>query len=340
MNLNTVLDIIERNAKLVIMWVDGRRTDPHCDTRYFMEEVNLSPVISELSQIELGMMEYGGAIYRELADKLDDKDGAKIGREVVSILKNFKEYSFSMFPDTRFKRYVDEDMTNEDCAKYLYNDATEDDRTNAKTVMLQQWRADCEARYSNFRNHIGSILDEDIMVKATTMLHSKIMQFAVMLDCVLLENHHDLIKMQEEYGLKILNDHNKIHITEYTGMKGYAEKLLSAIGEVEKRKTTIEPQNGRPKGSTLKLFIQNILGDSQKKDRTLKALHNLIDGKKGKGVALVIHAACTANLIIKPTFTQVKNEFGDIGNASGYNRYMRETYVFTDRELDAIRSQF
>lgn len=341
MNLDTILDIIERNTKLVMMWVDGRRTDPQYDTTHFMEQVNLSPIISELSQIELGMMAYGGSLYRELAERLDEKNGVKIDREVITILNRFEEYSFAMFPDTRYNRYVDDDLTNEDCAKYLIEDATEEDRVNAKKAMLLQWREVCDAQCSNFKNHIGSILDEDIVVKATSMLHNRIMQFAIMLDCVLLENHHDLIKMQEQYGLKILKDHSKTLLTEYTHTKNHAERLLNGIGNVEvKNETTCNSHRGRPKGKTIEPFIQNIFGDMHEKEKILKILHSLIDGKRGKGVAMVIHAACTAKIIQQPTFKQVENESGNIGNVSGYNRYMRDTHVYTERELDAIRSQF
>lgn len=343
MNLDTILDIIERNTKLVMMWVEGRRTDPQYDTTYFMEQVNLSPVISELSQIKIGLMSYGGPIYKELANRLDEKSGVKIDREVISILNKFEEYSFFMFPDTRYKRYVDDELRNEDCIKYLHKDATEEDRANAKNAMLQQWREDCDARHSNFIKHIGSVLDadEDIVIKAATILHDKIMQFAIMFDCVLLENQHDLIKMQEQYGIKILECHSKILLTEYTGMKGYAEKLMKGIDSVEvKSETTIESHKGKPKGKYIEPFIQNIFGDIQEKERILNILHSLIDGKRGKGVAMVIHAACTAKIIQQPTFKQVENEFGNIGCVSGYNRYMRDTYVYTERELDAIRSQF
>lgn len=343
MNLDTVLDITERNTQLIMMWVEGRRIDPQYDTRYFMEQVNLSPVISELSQIELGMMAYGGNLYRELAERLDEKNGIKIDREVISIINRLEEYSFAMFPDTRYNRYIDDDLTNEDCAKYLIKCATEEDRVNAKNAMLQQWREDCDARSSNFIKHIGSLIDEDedIVIKATTTLHNIVMQFAIMLDCVLLENHHDLIKMQEQYGLKILKDHSKILLTEYTHTKNHAERLLNGIGNVEvKDGTTSQSQRGQPKGKAVEPFIQNIFGDIQEKERILNILHRLIDGKRGKGVAMVIHAACTAKIIQQPTFKQVENEFGDIGNVSGYNRYMRDTHVYTERELEAIRSQF
>lgn len=165
-----------------------------------------------------------------------------------------------------------------------------------KKAMLLQWREVCDAQCLNFKNHIGSILDEDIVVKSTTMLHSRIIQFTIMLECVLLENHHDLIKMQERYGIKILKGHNKILIAEYTRMKSYAEQLLNGVSNVEvKDETAIESHRGRPKGQAKTLFINQILGDSKEQERILQILHTLIDGKKGKDVARVIYAACIAN---------------------------------------------
>lgn len=326
------------------MFVDDRRINPDNDTRYFMEQVNISPVIAELKQIDIDDMAYAkGDLYNELANILDGKSEVKIDREVIAILNRFKEYSFSMFPDTRYNKYLSEDLNNEDCIKYLVENASDEVKANAKAIVLEQWRNDCNARSENFHAHLNGdgILSDDILIKATSRLHSKIIQFAIMLDCILLENHHDLIQMQEQYGIKLIDSHSKAHLTEYTGMKGYAEKLLGRVVNVEvKDETTIESHKGRPKGKAVDPFIQNIIGDRTEQEKILQKLHAFIDGKKGKYVAMVIHAVHTKGLILKPTFTQVKNEFGDIGNVSGYNRYMRDYYVFTDRELDAIRSQF
>ena len=70
------------------------------------------------------------------------------------------------------------------------------------------------------------------------------------------------------------------------------------------------------------------------KDELLKLLHNLIDGKKGKFVAKVIKVCCDNGLMEKPTFTQVMDEFGDIGNKSGYNKYV--AYRFDSDEKKPI----
>ncbi len=214
------------------MFVDDRLTNPDNDTRYFMERVNLSPVIAELQQIEIDDMAYAkGAIYKELANILDEKSVVKIDREVIAILNRFKEYSFFMFPDALYNKYSSEDTTNEDCIKYLVENASDEDKANAKAIMLEQWRNDCNARSENFQAHLNGdgILSDDILIKATSILHSKIIQFAIMLDCILLENHHDLIQMQEQYGIKLIDCHSKAHLTEYTGMKGYANKLFNGI---------------------------------------------------------------------------------------------------------------
>lgn len=62
------------------------------------------------------------------------------------------------------------------------------------------------------------------------------------------------------------------------------------------------------------------------KDEYLKGLHGLIDGNVGKYVAMVVRAAIETKGIARPTSTQVKAEFGNIGNISGYNNYMKADF--------------
>ena len=84
------------------------------------------------------------------------------------------------------------------------------------------------------------------------------------------------------------------------------------------------------KGKDNTLFESCILING--KEQLLEKLHKLIDGKKGKFVANVIKACCGIGFIVKPTYTQVRNEFGDIGAKSGYNKYMSEQYNNEDSE--------
>ena len=64
-------------------------------------------------------------------------------------------------------------------------------------------------------------------------------------------------------------------------------------------------------------FSDSLLVDD--KDGLLNLLHKFIGGRKGKFVAKVIKVCCDKGLMDKPTYTQVKNEFGDIGDKSAYN---------------------
>lgn len=101
-----------------------------------------------------------------------------------------------------------------------------------------------------------------------------------------------------------------------------------------------EPQQGntkptRRRGRPKETFKDKMIDDAD--GSKLAKLHKVIDGKKGRFVALVIKAGVKMGSLDKPTYTQVKQEFGDIGNKSGYNRYMNQ-YIFTDEEIEAAEN--
>ena len=54
----------------------------------------------------------------------------------------------------------------------------------------------------------------------------------------------------------------------------------------------------------------------------LQKIHNAMAGKKGKIAALIILACILKGWMAKPTFTQVKNEFGDVGTQQGFTKYL------------------
>lgn len=89
---------------------------------------------------------------------------------------------------------------------------------------------------------------------------------------------------------------------------------------------------GRPKETLKDKMIDDANGEK------LQRMHDVLDGKKGKDTTLIILACIKKGWMTKPTYTQVKNEFGDIGSKTGYNRYLNEN-MFTKEELDgAINS--
>ena len=92
---------------------------------------------------------------------------------------------------------------------------------------------------------------------------------------------------------------------------------------------SVTRRRGRPK-ETIKGLIANDEGANK-----LTALHNVMAEKKGKAAAIVIKAAIRLGWIMKrPTAKAVQDEFGDIGNVSGYNKYMSENdRQITDEEI-------
>jgi hypothetical protein len=85
---------------------------------------------------------------------------------------------------------------------------------------------------------------------------------------------------------------------------------------------------GRPKAAIKEMMIDDDGGGK------LKALHRAMGGKKGKAAATFIRAAVKLGWMVKPTFKAVENEFGDIGNRSGFNKYMADdSRQITDEEI-------
>ena len=70
----------------------------------------------------------------------------------------------------------------------------------------------------------------------------------------------------------------------------------------------------------------------------LQTLHDVMSGKGGKEVALVIKVAIQIGWITKPTYKAVADEFGNIGNRSNYNKYINGD-KFTSDEIVGIKAK-
>lgn len=97
------------------------------------------------------------------------------------------------------------------------------------------------------------------------------------------------------------------------------------------QQSTPKPTRGR--GRPKETFKDKMIDDAD--GCKLQKIHTIINGKKGKDAALIILACIKKGWLTKPTHTQVKNEFGDIGTKAGYNRYLNEN-MFTKEELDGV----
>ena len=86
---------------------------------------------------------------------------------------------------------------------------------------------------------------------------------------------------------------------------------------------------GRPKETLKDKLIDDADG------RKLQKIHTLMKGKKGKDAALIILVCIKKGWMAKPTYTQVKNEFGDIGAQQGFTKYLNSAMI-SNEEIEGV----
>lgn len=120
----------------------------------------------------------------------------------------------------------------------------------------------------------------------------------------------------------------------------YEDDKLTTGEKTSQQGAVREPVALKPKpldGRKPKPFTDCLLEPD--KQQHLIHLHELFDGRKiGKDAALIIKASMELGWITKPTFSQVQNEFGNVGNKSGYNKYMSLPNAFTQQDLEGMKA--
>lgn len=176
--------------------------------------------------------------------------------------------------------------------------------------------------------------------------------FADRLDALLLTYGIDLLRLQRECGVYLKEYRIITDVDLYIGSRELAQRYIDALPKDNARERLETAPEGavilpdannekvkktRGRGRPKETFKDKLIGDAE--GEKLQKLHLLIDGRKGKAVSLVILASIKKGwLIEKPTFTQVKDEFGDIGTQQGFANYLDEN-KFTKEELEgAINS--
>lgn len=108
---------------------------------------------------------------------------------------------------------------------------------------------------------------------------------------------------------------------------------------IEERKNTKPQQkrkSARSKGRPKETLKDKMINDAD--GGKLQKVHTVMNGKKGKEAALIILACIKKGWMLTPTFTQVAEEFGDIGTQQGFTNYLH-VECFTNGEMEgAINS--
>ena len=268
-------------------------------------------------------------------------------RYLFSLLKPFKGLSDVFIPISALKRL--DDQIKEADILYRQNGGSQAE-LNELVQKYEDEKKQILHTQEFFMNMIQqySIPEKSIEVCLRRFVAIKDV-FADMLDALLLENGIDLMKLQKESGIYLKSDRDIEEVARYVGSVELTQKYIDELPEVDmidqqaQRGDSLNEFNGdtrkikQAKGRPRSTFRDKILHTN--KDYILKELHELISGRKGREVALIIRVCIKEGIITKPTFKQVEDEFGYIGNVSGYNKYMADKYEFNDEEINGIKKK-
>jgi len=158
---------------------------------------------------------------------------------------------------------------------------------------------------------------------------------------MLIQHGINLKEYQKTAGVYLKKWWSVTDIAYYIGSMELAQHYLDGIKNDEQPTEATPPTaqhktNGK-RGRPTKPFKDIMLNDEG--GANLIKMHNVLNGKKGKDFVLIIVACMKKGWITKPTYTQAKNEFGDIGSKQIFSKYLSNQYAFTQTEIEgAINS--
>lgn len=150
-------------------------------------------------------------------------------------------------------------------------------------------------------------------------------QFTITLDWVLMCNKIDLLELQEQSGIYIISGRCKADYLEIAGSVKRADDVIKNF----KPQNSFIPDVGQKKKPFDECLISK---DQDQQEKVRQVLKTLGQGKKGKGIAIIVKAAMTLGYITQPTYEQAKDLWGStMGSATGYNRQMG---LYKDNPID------
>lgn len=143
--------------------------------------------------------------------------------------------------------------------------------------------------------------------------------FAEKLAVILVKLGINILDIQSRCGITIIERLDVNDLWMVFGTPQLAEYHLSKLnGGSVVLKESYRVKAGRP-SSTDVPFTTLLIGTAEERNKILNQLRALIDGRKGKRVAMVIQACVEAGKLCEPTFPQVESYFPNIGTPQAYS---------------------
>lgn len=233
----------------------------------------------------------------EITSNLEVCKGLEAERYIFSLIEPFKGFGEIIHKD----HITYTGRLNYEKRNLLYDwicDILQDYELSADVaVKLQERAAAQENQKKCVFSYIVGTLDKLIDI---------VSQYSNMLDSVLLSLGIDLLQVQKENGITLITKRDLTQLSFYCGTTERALLLINSIPQ----KPMIEQ---RGIGIRAKILVEN-------KDTYIKDLHTKIDGKIGVAVVEILQKEIDKGFMLRPTYKEVADEFGYIGNRQGYNR--------------------
>jgi len=124
---------------------------------------------------------------------------------------------------------------------------------------------------------------------------------------------------------------------QYKERRARLDSFLATIrDEIREKSEAKDRKATNNKGRQSRPFRESMVNDADNK--RLSALHKLMENRIGKNAALVMICAKRLGWITDVTSTQVKDEFGHIGNVSGFNKYFNNPSLYDEDEIKGMET--
>lgn len=179
--------------------------------------------------------------------------------------------------------------------------------------------------HTEYHNLLCSIFGKDLANKIIGMLSHFDVEVSYFMNTL-----HELVNQAEQQAL----DSKPEHTSSFNNADMCAALTPEPTPEPEQSPSV----HAAAKDDTTLLDFM-ILDNAEQKQKLLDVLHKLLDGKKGKHVALAILVCERHGLLRKPPHHALKSVFGDIGTKSGYNNYYAKGLPsYTDEQIKGIET--
>ena len=261
----------------------------------------------------------------------------------AKVFKELADYFYNIAP----KKEIDEVVKREDeetgWVSYEPQRITELDKSGAISMPVPQMPVGRD-EFSNKENLFIEELNKNILEESDGLNRAVLLSVFGEIGCLITPTMEMLVDVGLIVEAALLGDLLRLAdfvrqlqsegVLGYSDIGQYREKLKSKVNVGNTHKKS--PQSSNRRGRPTKPIASNMIDDAN--GCKLQRIHVVMNGKKGKEAALVILACIEKGWMHKPTYTQVVNEFGDIGTQQGFTSYLNKD-KFSEEERDgAINS--